>query len=82
MYNYVENMVNEFPMKRSKSDIALTPYLDNLFEKGNNKILGKKTELLHTSLARLMFVTKIATLDIHQKVLVLSTRVEQTNETY
>ena len=42
MDDYVEIMINEFPMKTSKSDTALTP-ADNLyFEKGNRKRLGRK----------------------------------------
>ena len=42
MYDYVEIMNNEFPMKTSKSDTYLTPAGNNPFEKGNRKSLGKK----------------------------------------
>ena len=42
MYNYVERINNELPMKISKSDTDSTPDRNNLFEKGNIKIMGKK----------------------------------------
>ena len=32
-------MINELPMKISNSDKALTPDENNIFEKGNSKIL-------------------------------------------
>ena len=42
IYNYVERMFNEFPIKICNSDTALTPYENNLFEKVIRKRLGKK----------------------------------------
>ena len=77
MENYVERMINNFPMKISRSDTYLTPDGNNIFEKCNRKSLVKKeTEEFHTSVARGMFVAKIAIPDIHQTVMVLSTRVK------
>ena len=40
-YDYVEMIINNFPMKISNSDTDLTPYGNNIFEKGNIKSLGK-----------------------------------------
>ena len=42
MDDYVESIINEFPMKISKSYTALTPSGNNIFEKGNSKRLGRK----------------------------------------
>ena len=42
MDNYVESMINDFPMKISKSDTALTPSVNNIFEHFKSKRLGKK----------------------------------------
>ena len=77
MNNYVEMMIIELPMKRSISDTDLTSDGNNISEKDNRKIMGKKeTEEFHTSVARGMFVVKISRPDIHQTVAVLSTRVK------
>ena len=82
MDNYVERMINELPIKISKSDTALTPYGNNIFEKGNRKsMVTKETEELHTSVARGNFVDKRGRLDIHQMVTVLSMRFKEPNET-
>ena len=35
MDNYFERMNNDLPMKISRSDTALTPAGDNIFERGN-----------------------------------------------
>ena len=40
MDDYVEVTKNEFPMKIGKSDTDLISDGDNIFEKGNIKILG------------------------------------------
>ena len=41
MDDYVERVINELPMKIIKSDMNLTPDGNNIFEKGNRKIMGK-----------------------------------------
>ena len=40
---YVERIINDSPVKIINSVTDLTPYGNNIFEKGNSKILGKKT---------------------------------------
>ena len=53
MDDYVERMINEFPMKISKSDMNLTPYGNNLFDHITEKVWVKKeTEEFHNSVAR------------------------------
>ena len=42
MNYYVESMINEFPIKISNIDTALTPSGNYIFEKGNRKIMVKK----------------------------------------
>ena len=52
MNNYVENVIDDFPVKISNSDTDLTPSGSNLFEKGNSKRMGKKEpEYFHNSVA-------------------------------
>ena len=76
MDDYVERMINEFSIKISKINTALTPDGNNIFEKGNIKRLGKKeTEEFHASLSRGIFVVSRAIPDILQTVVVLSTMV-------
>ena len=77
MDNYVERMINEFPMKRRKSDTALTPTGNNIFGKDNRNRLGKKeTEELLPSAARRIFVAKRARQDIHQTAVVFTIRIK------
>ena len=42
-YDHVERVINDFPVKISNSVKYLSPYGNNIFEKGNSKRLGKKT---------------------------------------
>ena len=41
MNNYVERIINEYPIKISKSDTDLTTAGNNIFEKGNIKSMDK-----------------------------------------
>ena len=77
MYDYVDKIINYFPMKIIKSNTALNPYGNNILKKGNRKRMGKKeTEEFHNLVARGMFVAKRAIPDIHQMVAMLSMRVK------
>ena len=42
MNDYVERVINKFPMRISRSDMALNPTWNNISEKGDIKRLGKK----------------------------------------
>ena len=82
MDDYVERMINEFSIKISKMNTALTPDGNNIFEKGNIKRLGKKeTEEFHASVSTGMFVAKRVRPDIHQLV-TGSTRVKEPNDLF
>ena len=49
MDDYIERVINKFPMKIRKSDTDLTPDGNIFSKKGNRRILGKKeTEEFHT----------------------------------
>ena len=80
MDGYVERIINESPTKIIKSDTALNPAVNNIYGKGNSKKLKKGTEEFHNSVARIMFVANREKLDIHQTVVVLSTRVREPNK--
>ena len=82
MDNYVERIINELPIKLSKSGMDVTLDGNNCFEKGERKRLGKKeTEEFHTSVVRGIFVSKRAGMDIHQTFTLLSTIIKEPNET-
>ena len=81
MNDYVERVINKFPMRISRSDMALNPAGNNISEKGDIKRLGKKeTEQFHTSVSRIMFIAKREGPYIHQTAAVLSTRVKEPND--
>ena len=42
MGDYIEIIINELPIRISRSDLSLTPDGNKKFEKGNSKSLGKK----------------------------------------
>jgi hypothetical protein len=49
MTKYVENMLNNFPVKLGKKDVAKTPAGDNLFNLGTGaKLDTKRSEIFHT----------------------------------
>ena len=81
MTTYVENMVDEFPVKFKKTETAATPAAEDLFQKGNGKTLEKsRQEAYHTTVAKGLFVSKRARPDIHPTIAVLCTRVKEPNE--
>ena len=57
MDNYVERVINEFPMKISNSDTDLKPARENIF--------WKVTEKGYTSVSRIIFVANRARPGIH-----------------
>jgi hypothetical protein len=80
MTKYVENMINNFPMKLGKKDVAKTPAGDNLFNLGTGaKLDTKRSEILHTIVAKGLFLCKRARPNIQQAILVLCTRVKDPN---
>jgi hypothetical protein len=81
MTKYVENMLNNFPVKLGKKDVAKTPVRDNLFNLGTGaKLDTKRLEIFHTFVAKGLFLCKRARPDIQQAILVLCTRVRDPNQ--
>jgi hypothetical protein len=75
MTKYVANMINEFPVKLGKKDVAKTPAGDN-----GTKLDTKRSEIFHTFVAKGLFLCKRARPDIQQAILVLCTRVKDPNQ--
>jgi hypothetical protein len=64
----VENMINEFPVKLRKKDVAKTPAGDNLFNLGMGpKLDTKRSEIFHTFVAKGLFLCKRARPNIFNK---------------
>jgi hypothetical protein len=81
MTKYVENMLNNFPVKLGKKDMAKTPAGDNLFNLGTGaKLDTKRAEIFHTFVAKGLFFCKRARPDIQQAISVLCTRVRDLNQ--
>jgi hypothetical protein len=81
MTKYVENMLNNFPVKLVKKDVAKTPAGDNLSNLGTRaKLDTKRSEIFHTFVAKGLFLCKRARPDIEQAILVLCTRVRDLNQ--
>jgi hypothetical protein len=81
MTKYVENMINKFPVKLGKKDMAKTPAGDNLFNLCTGaKLDTKRSEIFHTFVVKGLFLCKRARPDIQQAILVLCTRVKDPNQ--
>jgi hypothetical protein len=82
MTKYIENMLNDFPVKLGKKDVAKTPAGDNLFYLGTGaKLDTKRSEIFHTFVAKGLFLCKRARPNILHAILVLCTRVRDLNQT-
>jgi hypothetical protein len=81
MMKYIKKMLNDFPVKLGKKDVAKTPAGDNLFNLGTGaKLDTKRVEIFHTFVAKGLFLCKRARPDIQQAILVLCTRVRDPNQ--
>jgi hypothetical protein len=81
MTKYVKNMLNNFPVKLGKKDIAKTPAGDNLFNLGTRaKLDTKRAEISHIFVAKGLFLCKRARPDIQQAISVLCMRVRDPNQ--
>jgi hypothetical protein len=81
MTKYVENMLNNFPVKLGKKDVAKTPAGCNLFNLGTGAKLGtKRSEIFHTFVAKGLFLCKRARPDFQQAISVLCMRVRDPNQ--
>ena len=79
MVDYIKRLVDEFPVKISKT--APTPAAEDLFAEGKGPLLDKKLgETLHTWVAKALFACKRARPDIHTATTLLCTRVRTPNQ--
>ncbi|CAJ1962818.1 unnamed protein product [Cylindrotheca closterium] len=76
MDNYVKNMLEDFPIKFYKDSKQETPAGNDLLEAGKGKLLNAEyRQIFHTTVARGLYVSKIARLDIHPTITILASRV-------
>jgi hypothetical protein len=81
MTKYVKNMLNDFPVKLGKKDVAKTPAGDNLFNLGTGaKLETKRSEIFHTFVEKGLFLCKRARPNIQQAISMLCTRVRDPNQ--
>lgn len=81
MVDYILKMLEESPIKLSKTDTATTPASNGLMQKGHSQTLDKKRKkAFHTTVAQGLFVSKRGRPDIQPTVAVLCTRVQDPNE--
>jgi hypothetical protein len=61
MTKYVENMINDFPVKLEENDTAKMPAAYSLFNFGTGaKLDAKRSEIFHTFVAKGLFLCKRA----------------------
>jgi hypothetical protein len=91
MTKYIENMINKFPVKLRKKDVAKTLAGDNLFNLGTGaKLDTKRSEIFHTFVAKGLFLckrakTRYSTSDLgvmYESQRPKSTGLGETNESY
>ena len=76
MRNYVENMIDEFPINIERSQAVASPSTKNIFKVDRSNTLNKsKVGLFHTTVARYLFLFKRARQDIHPTIAILCTTV-------
>jgi len=81
MTKYVHDMLDEFSVKFSPSEVAPTPALENLLVVQDSELLDKaRKEEFHTFVAKGLFLCKRARPDIHPTIAVLCTRVQAPNQ--
>ena len=76
MIDYMEAMVEDFPIKLGADDVAPTPAAERLFDAGSSAKLDKQmAQDLHTFVAKGLFACKRARPDIHTAISALTTRI-------
>lgn len=81
MDEYVQNMLEEFPIKFAEASKQATPAGNDLLRAGTGNLLDKKKrECFHSFVAKGLFLSKRARLDVHQTIAVLSSRVREPKE--
>ena len=78
MDEYVDRMLEEFPVKFKESEKQDTPASTTLLEPGKGSILDQKRhEIFHSYVAKCLFLSKRARLDIAPTVAILASRVQE-----
>jgi hypothetical protein len=81
MIDYIDSMIEEFPIKFDGEKIVPNPAAADMFEAESGKLLPtEKKELYHRFTAKALFLCKRARPDIQPIVSVLCTRVKQPTE--
>ena len=81
MDEYVQRMIDEFPVKFDKNTTQETPAGNDLLDTGRGEELdNEKREIFHSFVAKGLFLSKRARIDIHPTVSVLATRVQRPND--
>src|SRR5210317_1889419 len=81
MDDYVDRMLEEFPVKFKDRETQETPAGTNLLEMGKGaKIDPQRQEIFHSFVAKNLFLSKRARLDIAPTVAILASRVREPNQ--
>lgn len=81
MDEYVQRMLDDFPVKFKEDEKQETPAASNLLEVGKgSKLDTKRHEIFHSFVAKNLFLSKRARLDIAPTVAILASRVQAPNQ--
>ena len=81
MIDYINSMIDDFPVKLGPNDTKQTPASEDLFAEGSSEKLPKKlAEDYHTFVAKGLFACKRTRPDIHTAIAILCTRVKAPNQ--
>ena len=81
MDDYVQNMLDEFPIKFDEKTKQATPAANDLLSAGTGNLLNKeRRETFHSFVAKGLFLSKRARLDVHPTITVLSSKVREPKE--
>ena len=81
MDDYIERMLEEFPIKFGSDDVQETPAGNTLLDVGKGRLLDdERKEVFHSFVAKCLFLSKRARLDTLLTVSVLASRVQKPNE--
>ena len=77
MFDYIQEMLEDFYKFDPTKTISRTPAANNLFKVRDDKpkLDEQKAQIFHTFTAKSLFATKLARPDIHMSVAFLTTRV-------
>ena len=81
MDDYVQNMLDEFPIKFNEKTKQATPAANDLLSAGTGNLLNKeRRETFHSFVAKGLLLSKRARLDVHPTITVLSSKVREPKE--